>query len=1175
VDLSAAQRKRATRFGIEVSWEDAAGVVHEADPESVLAVLAALEAGGAPRKQRDRGRGRSAVERCHELPTGGDPASRRVWGGFMPLYAMRGDHDEGIGTVSDLTEMGEWLGSLGARVMSTLPLLAGFNADPCEPSPYSPVSRRFWNELFLDASLIDGIDIVAFPAGEVAAVDRPSVAVRQRERLSPYAIADDSAEFLAWLAADPEVNAYARFRAAGERHGVAWRDWPDAWNRQVPDDAVDPDAVRWHEWAQFQMHRQLGDASRRLREVGVTLAADLPVGTHPDGFDRWRHRHLFVDSAAIGAPPDLFQPDGQDWGLSPMHPSLVASAEGIAFLDAILDHHLAVAGALRIDHVMGLHRQWWVPAGAPASRGVYVRFPADDLWDAIARASQRHGAGVVGEDLGTVPVEVREALSARNVLGCYVAQFELLGDSTSLGHGPTRRTVASLSTHDLAPFAAYWRENGDAMKPASIARDEVLAQLAVSDADIVLIDVDDLWLDDRRHNTPGTVGPHNWTHRSRLTIAEMQVDPDVAATLGAIDAFRRLPEHLVSDLDLHLFNEGTHSRLSERFGARAVEAATPDDSDGFGSGVVFSVWAPNARAVSVIGDASGWDTGQPLHPVASSGVWAGVVGHARPGQRYKYRITGRDGSVIDRADPLATAGEGSPGHASIVDSGTYDWNDATWMHERPTRHRHDHPLSIYEVHLGSWRRNVAEDRPLTYREVAPELADYLVANGFTHVEFMPLMEHPFTPSWGYQVTGFFQATARYGTPDDLRFLIDHLHQRGIGVILDWVPAHFPADRFALAQFDGTHLYEHADPREGQHPDWGSLIFNYGRSEVRAFLISSACWWLESFHADGLRVDAVASMLYRDYSREPGEWVPNVHGGRENLEALSLLQACNDEIHRRFPDVLVAAEESTAWGGVTAATVHGGLGFDLKWDLGWMHDTLEYFRRDPVHRRWHQNELTFRQVYATHEKFVLALSHDEVVHGKGSLLAKMAGSDWQKRANLRLLFGYQHVLPGKKLVFMGGEFAQWSEWHHDTSLDWHLLDDPAHAGILRWVSTLNHLHRELPALHQLDHDGRGFEWIAADDADNSILVMARHGYDAADDVVAICNFTPTPRGGYRIGMPHPGSWELVVSSDAVEFGGAGYSAPGRIDAGGPAWNGQAQSAIVTAVPLGIVLYRRVH
>ena len=1187
--LSDAERRRATELGIALQHRDNDGVVHDAAPASVRAVLAVLEK-SVPGTVDDRESHREpeaagGPARCHDRPFTG-PRPRRNWGLFTPLYGLRGRGDAGIGTVAALVEAGEWIGAAGGSVISTLPLLEAFTLDPCEPSPYRPVSRRFWNELFIEPSWVPGTaaDRVTPATTSDARVDHRSVAGALRECLWSAALAEDSPAFHAWMAADPEQVVHARFRAAGERHGVDWRAWPVAWRTHIPDDAVDPDVVRWFAWSQFEIQRQLGVATDRLRACGVVLAADLPVGAHPDGFDNWRHQELFVGSMSIGAPPDSFQQDGQDWGLAPLHPARLTTPEGRAYFSALIDHHLSVAGLLRIDHVMGLHRQWWIPAGAPPTEGVYVRFPAEMLWDLIAASSQRSGAGILGEDLGTVPDEVRSALVERDVLGTYVAQTEHFPASTSLRSSPPAACVASLGTHDMAPFAAHWAENGDPSIPVGRARDELLAQIALSDAELVMVDLADLELVVEAHNRPGTVSADNWSLRSPRSIEAMRTDPALSATLMRIDSLRH-PHQLVTDLDLHLFNEGTHSRLPERFGAHPLHLGTdPDAGDATGSsaaGVVFSVWAPDARAVSVIGDAAGWDTGQPLTPLGSSGVWAGVVGHARIGQRYKFRITGADGAVTDRADPLARAGEGSPDHASlIVDDDTRDadghrWNDAAWMAQRADRQRPDRPMSIYEVHLGSWRRHHSEDRPLTYREVAPYLATYASTHGFTHVEFLPLMEHPFTASWGYQVTGFFQPTARYGTADDLRFLIDHLHQYGIGVILDWVPAHFPADRFGLAMFDGTHLYEHADPREGRHPDWGSLIFNYSRNEVRSFLLSSACWWIESFHADGLRVDAVASMLYRDYSRAAGEWVPNVHGGRENLEAISLLRACNDELHHRFPGVLVIAEESTAWPGVTTPTDRGGLGFDLKWDLGWMHDTLDHLRRDPVHRRWHHDELTFRQMYAHSERFLLALSHDEVVHGKGSLLSKMPGDDWQQRATLRLLFAHQHLMQGKKLLFMGGEFGQRREWNHDTQVDWELLEYEEHAQLLGWVTALNELHARCPALHQLDHDPAGFGWITCDDSVNGVVAMVRRGVDPADDIVAVCNFTPNPHEGYRIGMPHAGAWELLVSSDDMRFGGSGFRVPRVIEADGPALHGLDQSAFVNAVPLGAVLYRRVR
>jgi 1,4-alpha-glucan branching enzyme len=514
-----------------------------------------------------------------------------------------------------------------------------------------------------------------------------------------------------------------------------------------------------------------------------------------------------------------------------------------------------------------------------------------------------------------------------------------------------------------------------------------------------------------------------------------------------------------------------------------------------------------------------------------------------------------------------------PKTASVVWSLDYQWSDAAWMAERTGRNALTAPLAIYEVHLGSWRRVPAEgNRSLGYREIAPLLADYVAAAGFTHVELLPLMEHPFYGSWGYQTVGYFAPTNRYGTPQDLMFLIDHLHQRGIGVILDWVPSHFPTDEHGIGFFDGTHLYEHGDPRQGFHPDWNSFIFNYGRNEVRSFLLSSALFWLERYHADGLRVDAVASMLYLDYSRRPGEWIPNAHGGRENLGAIDLLRRLNTSVYERCPGVQTFAEESTAWPMVSRPTYVGGLGFGMKWDMGWMHDTLGYMAHEPVHRKFHHGQLTFRMMYAFTENFVLPLSHDEVVYGKGSLLAKMPGDDWQKRANLRLLLGYMYTQPGKKLLFMGGEFGQWNEWNHDTSLDWHLLEEPRHAMLLRWVRDLNTTYRALPELHTLDATPAGFAWIDCNDAEQSALVYLRRAGIGGDVVVVACNFTPVPRHNYRIGVPGAGHWDEVLNSDATLYGGSGQGNLGGAVAAPVPWHGRPESINVTLPPLAMVAFR---
>ncbi|HEX2252441.1 MAG TPA: 1,4-alpha-glucan branching protein GlgB [Thermoanaerobaculia bacterium] len=627
-------------------------------------------------------------------------------------------------------------------------------------------------------------------------------------------------------------------------------------------------------------------------------------------------------------------------------------------------------------------------------------------------------------------------------------------------------------------------------------------------------------------------------------------------------------ESLLTDDDVYLFNEGRHFRLYEKLGAHPRRL-------GGKSGYSFAVWAPDAERVSVLGDFNGWNReAHPLTVRGNSGIWEGFIPDVPKGAHYKFHIASRFGGYrVDKADPFAVHAETPPKTGSVLWDLDYTWHDAEWMAERRRRAALEAPVSIYEVHLGSWRRVPEEgNRPLTYRETAEPLADYCEAMGFTHVELLPVMEHPFYGSWGYQTTGYFAPTSRFGTPQDLMFLIDRLHRRGIGVILDWVPSHFPTDEHGLAYFDGTHLFEHGDPREGFHPDWGSFIFNYGRHEVRSFLISSALYWLDKFHVDGIRVDAVASMLYRDYSRKAGEWVPNVHGGRENLEAIEFLRQMNGAIYEHFPDVQTWAEESTAWPMVSRPTYVGGLGFGYKWDMGWMHDTLEYLANDPVHRRFHQGKLTFRSIYAFSENFTLPLSHDEVVHGKGSLAGKMPGDAWQKLANLRLLYGYMWAQPGKKMLFMGGELAQWSEWAHESSLDWHLLDDERHEGVRRWVADLNRTYRAEPALHELDCDPAGFQYVDAGDAENSVLSFLRLGRSTDDVVLAVFNFTPVPRPSYRVGVPRGGFWKEILNSDAREYGGTGQGNVGGVEAAPASLHGRSHSVPLTLPPLGVVLLK---
>lgn len=609
----------------------------------------------------------------------------------------------------------------------------------------------------------------------------------------------------------------------------------------------------------------------------------------------------------------------------------------------------------------------------------------------------------------------------------------------------------------------------------------------------------------------------------------------------------------LSDDDRWSLNQGTHTGLYRVLGASLHERGT-----------TFRVWAPSARRVEVIADFTGWVEGIDLHP-DSSGVWHGSIDGVGRGAVYKYRVTSQNGEVFEKADPCGSWSEEPPRTGSVVWARDYDWGDDRWMANRGPKNALEAPMSIYEVHLGSWRYE-----PGGYRALADQLAEYASEMRFTHVELLPVMEHPFYGSWGYQTTGYYAPTARYGSPQDLMYLVDHLHRHGVGVILDWVPSHFPSDAHGLAYFDGTHLYEHSDPQQGYHPDWDSLIFNYGRHEVRAFLVSSAMMWLDLYHADGIRVDAVASMLYRDYSRKAGEWVPNEFGGRENLEAISLLQQLNTTIFGRFPDVQTFAEESTAFAGVTAPAHLGGVGFGEKWDMGWMNDTLRYVERDPVHRSFHHHELTFRMVYAYNENFTLPLSHDEVVHGKGSLLGRQPGDRWQQFAGLRTLYGYQWSQPGKALLFMGGEFAVNEEWNHEQELAWPLIAFDEHAGVQRWVGDLNRLLIESPAMHELDNDPAGFRWIVGDDAANSVYAYLRLARDGSP-VLFVANFTPVAREAYRLGVPVSGEWVEVLNSDDPRYGGSGVT-NGSATAEPISTHGYDQSVAIRVPPLGAAFFK---
>ena len=633
----------------------------------------------------------------------------------------------------------------------------------------------------------------------------------------------------------------------------------------------------------------------------------------------------------------------------------------------------------------------------------------------------------------------------------------------------------------------------------------------------------------------------------------------------------KMPSHLTSKLtddDLYLFNEGTHFQLYDKLGAHL-------SSVNGRQGTHFAVWAPEAEQVSVVGTFNDWQNGTHLlDPRGHSGIWEGFIPEAAKGSLYKYHIRSRhSGYQVDKSDPLSFFNEIPPKSASIVWDLDYDWTDADWMHRRRQSNALDAPIAIYEMHVGSWKRIAAEqNRSLSYRELAAPLAEYLQHMGFTHVQFLPLTDHPFFGSWGYQTTGYFAPSGNYGTPQDLMYLIDTLHNHGIGVLLDWVPSHFPTDEHGLGFFDGTHLYEHAHPQQGFQPDWNTFVFNYGRNEVRSFLISSALFWLDKYHFDGLRVDAVASMLYLDYSRKEGEWIPNQFGGRENLEAISFLKRFNEEVYRHYPDVQTIAEESTAWPLVSRPTYLGGLGFGLKWDMGWMHDTLAYMQQDPINRRYHHHNLTFRMLYAFHENFVLPLSHDEVVYGKGSLLGKMPGDEWQKFANLRVLFGHMYSQAAKKLLFMGGEFGQQAEWAHDGQLQWEKLELPLHRGMQQWVADLNRTYRQEPALHQGDVDPSGVEWIDCQDVESSVISLIRKGRTTGDIVLVICNFTPVPRPNYRVGTPRGGYWTEILNSDAILYGGSGWGNGGGVQATPVPLHRRPHSVTLTLPALSVVFLK---
>ncbi|GGB79279.1 1,4-alpha-glucan branching protein GlgB [Dyadobacter sediminis] len=634
--------------------------------------------------------------------------------------------------------------------------------------------------------------------------------------------------------------------------------------------------------------------------------------------------------------------------------------------------------------------------------------------------------------------------------------------------------------------------------------------------------------------------------------------------LNAVETISRF-----TDFDIHLFRQGKHFKLYEKLGSHVMEFKGV-------TGTYFAVWAPNAASISVTGNFNGWN--KDSHMLSSrwdsSGIWEGWIPNIGVGEVYKYHVVSQNGQQQEKSDPFALWCEVAPRTASIVWDTWYEWQDTDWMKTRQEKNKLNAPISVYEVHLGSWQRDPSDpERYLTYKEIAPQLVAYVQEMGFTHVEFMPVMEHPYPPSWGYQITGYFSCASRMGTPQELMYLIDQLHQAGIGVYIDWVPSHFPGDAHGLFRFDGTALYEHEDPRKGYHPDWKSYIFNYGRNEVKSFLISNAIFWLDRYHTDGLRVDAVASMLYLDYSRNHGEWIPNEFGGRENLEAIALFREMNVAAYTEFPDIQIVAEESTSFPGVSRPVYVGGLGFGMKWMMGWMNDTIKYFEKSPAFRKWHQDQLTFSLVYAFSENFMLPFSHDEVVYGKNSLINKMPGDEWQKFANLRLMFSYMFTHPGTKLIFMGGEFAQTSEWNFQQSLDWHLLEKKMHTGMKECVKTLNHLYKTEPALHEYSFSANGFEWIDTQDRENSVLIFARKAIDPEQTLVIVLNMTEIPRKGYRVGVTSDGDWKEIYNSDTVAYGGSGIINYHAVTSESHRWHGRSNSILLDLPPLGAVIVKK--
>jgi alpha-1,4-glucan:alpha-1,4-glucan 6-glycosyltransferase/4-alpha-glucanotransferase len=1207
---------------------------------------------------------RSRIERNYRLSSAlyaeserDNLGNKRRWGVFLPLYALKSNDHNKFADLGDLEDLISWTADRGGDFVGTLPILANFLDQPYQPSPYVPISRLFWNEVYLNLQYIPewqacpGLHTLAndvhhqtieqlrttnsdpiwskFEYNPDNSVDFKAEMAHKRHLLEimlAHLEQNDSSrreDFEKFAANTKEAVRYSEFRAVMERRNQVWQEWPKTIRGgYLRKQSFDVQAQRYHLYVQWNLQQQLEKLSENARRSGLGLYLDLALGVHPNGYDTWRYQKLFADNMSTGAPPDPLFRGGQNWGFPPLNPLQMVEQAHEYMIDA-LKNHTRYAGILRIDHVMGLHRLFWIPDGMTANEGVYVRYPADDLHAILSLESHRTKTILIGEDLGTVPPVVWERMRQHRIQHMYVMPFAITQADGGKVLPPPANTVASLNTHDMPTYAAMWQgldiaesKSLNLLSPEMSEREEInrqltcqqlikhlvksgwlskypesiypanskdlpkilrasLQYLAASESRMLMLSLEDLWQEIRPQNIPGTCDEHrpNWRGRARFSLEQIDKNEDIAFLLAEISALRKQPSsseripaiHSLypptpsankeqprrqfelsteqwGEMDDYFFVEGTHDRLYEKLGAH-IEVV-----DGQ-YGVRFLVWGPNAAAISVVGDFNQWNPeANPMQKISHLGIWQTFVPGISQGEIYKYQVTAPHGGSEQKTDPYGFCNEEPPRTGSVVWSLNYQWQDEEWMRERKHKQKLDSPISIYEVHLGSWMRDPEQsERFLGYREIAPKLADYIEKMGYTHVELMPIMEHPFYGSWGYQSLGYFSPTRRYGHPQDLMAMIDILHQRGIGVILDWVPSHFPKDGHGISLFDGIATYEYPDPRKGYHPDWTSNIFDYGRGEVQSYLLSSALFWLEHLHADGLRIDGVASMLYLDYSRKEGEWIPNIYGGRENLEAVDFLRRFNEAIYRRFPDVQTFAEESTSWAKVSRPIYDGGLGFGLKWDMGWMHDTLTYMSRDSIHRKYHHNELTFRMLYAFHENFVLALSHDEVVHGKGSLLQKMPGDRWQQRANLRLLYGYMFGQPGKKLLFMGQDFGMDREWNHDISIDWHFTEYPEHRGIQLWVEHLNRIYKQIPALHQGDCVPGGFEWVVVDDTENSVLAWLRYPISYGPPILIVCNFTPIPRYNYRIGVPQNGFWREIANSDAMEYAGSGVGNGGGCNA----------------------------